>query len=78
MATNVRIRDVHEGDLLEVDGRHGRVSIAMVLDDDVILVLDDDAGNSRTVTGRAGAVRLISRPEADTLAGEASSLTNPV
>ena len=78
MATNLRIRDVHEGDLLEVDGRRGRVSIAMVLDDDVILVLDDEAGNTRTVSGRGQAVRLISRPAADTLAGEASSITNPV
>lgn len=76
MATNLRIRDVHEGDLLEVDGRRGRVSVAMVLDDDVILVLDDDAGNQSTVSGTSQAVRLISRPSADTLAGPAPSITN--
>lgn len=76
MATNLRLRDVHEGDLLEVDGKHGRVSCALILDDDVILVLDDDAGRQRTVAGTGGAVRLVSRPVADTIAGSAGTIAS--
>lgn len=73
MSTNLRIRDVREGDLLEVDGRPARVSCAMILDDDVIIVLDDAAGGHTALTEDSGAVKLISRP-ADTIAGAADTI----
>lgn len=77
MATNLRLRDVHEGDLLDLDGRRGTVSCAMVLDDDVIVVVDDERGGQVTFSGAGQAVRLIARQLHNSLAGAASSITNP-
>lgn len=75
MATNLRIKEVNEGDLLEVDGKRRRVSCALILDDDVIIVLDDEGGEPLTLTSAEGAVRLIARPAAkNTLAGDAPSI----
>ncbi|MBW3659221.1 MAG: hypothetical protein KY457_11325 [Actinobacteria bacterium] len=76
MATNLRLRDVHEGDLVEVDGRHAHVSCALVLDDDVFIVLDDGHGNETTLSG-GGAIKLIARQLADTIAGPSSSIVAP-
>lgn len=78
VATNVRMRDVEEGDVIEVDGVRASVSCAMILDDDVLLILEYPDGTERTLADtRQPAVRLIARPVADTVTGAASSLTNP-
>lgn len=76
MATNLRLRDVHEGDLLEVDGRRAHVSCTLVLDDDVFVVIDDGSGSEQTLSGN-GAVKLIARQLANSIAGPASSITAP-
>lgn len=76
MATNLKLRDVHEGDLVEVDGRRAWVSCAVELGDDVFLVLDDGNGNETTLSG-GGAIRLIARQLADTIAGPSSSIVSP-
>jgi pyrimidine operon attenuation protein/uracil phosphoribosyltransferase len=58
---NLRIRDLREGDVIELDDAAARVSCALILDDEAIVVLDDEHGRQRTVTGALDAVRLISR-----------------